>query len=234
MRLPLAPPAHAVVDRILSAPPAQTVVFDADGTLWRGDVGEDFLRFLGTEGKLPRHPEPGVYERYERIVARDPTEGYAFAVAVMADLDDAQLAAQGRDFFQRRYAGRTFTFVRPLLSALAAAGHLVWVCSASPRWLVSAGAETLGIPSSRVIAVDCELEHGRLTARVLRPLPCGEGKVECLKAKGLAPALGVGNGDLDLPMLAYAQSALVVAPLGEPGNGLVRAAAERGWPVQWS
>jgi phosphoserine phosphatase len=52
-----------------------------------------------------------------------------------------------------------------------------------------------------------------------------------LKEKGIRPVLAVGNGDLDLPMLAWSERALVVAPPGED-NALVREAAGRGWPVQ--
>jgi phosphoserine phosphatase len=77
------------------------------------------------------------------------------------------------------------------------------------------------VPKSRVIAVDPGV----------RPIPCGEGKVLHLKAKGIRPALAVGNGELDLPMLAWAAKAVVVAPRGGPDNRLVEAALARSWPV---
>ena len=64
-----------------------------------------------------------------------------------------------------------------------------------------------------------------------QPVPCGEGKVHGLKQKGVRPALAFGNGDLDLPMLAWAERAVVLAPPAGD-NALTRAAAERGWPVQ--
>ena len=65
------------------------VAFDADGTLWRGDVGEDLLRFLAAQGKLPRYRNRrGVYEEYERRVAKDPADAYARR--------QARAAARGR------------------------------------------------------------------------------------------------------------------------------------------
>jgi phosphoserine phosphatase len=208
------------------------VAFDADGTLWRGDVGEDLLRYLITEGRLPRYRgRTGLYEEYERRVAQDPASGYAFTVEVMEDVEEGALSALCQEFFQRRFAGRLFPFTRPLVQALSGQGYAVWIVSASPTWPVVAGAAALGVPRERVIGVHCDLEAGRLTRRVHTPVPCGEGKVALLRSRGLRPVLGVGNGDLDLQMLAYAERALVIAPHGQD-NALVRAALERRWPVQ--
>src|SRR5262245_42735214 len=93
--LPLSPDARAVVDQVLAAArPGQAVAFDADGTLWRNDVGEDLLRALIAEDRLPRHPgRRDLYEEYEARVARDPASGYAFAAEVMEGWEEAALQA---------------------------------------------------------------------------------------------------------------------------------------------
>jgi phosphoserine phosphatase len=93
------------------------------------------------------------------------------------------------------------------------------------------GAKALGIPPERVIAVTSVVEQGLLTSQLHRPIPCGEGKVEALKAKSVVPVLAVGNGELDLPMLSYAKAGWAVAPHGEGGNQLIEEANRRGWPV---
>lgn len=217
---------------VVEGPPPE-VAFDADGTLWRGDVGEDFLRFLAIEGELPHAPTgQGVYGEYERRVAVDPADAYAYAVEVMAGVALERLVQLCRKYFDLRYAGRVFPFVRPALAALQHRGCSPWVVSASPRWIVQAGAAALGLDPDRVIGVSCPVREGRLTGVVDLPVPCGEGKVARLRERGVRPDLAVGNGELDLPMLAYAKRAVVVAPHGDPGNGLVRAALSRGWPVQ--
>src|SRR5438132_1254695 len=58
--------------------PGALAVFDADGTLWRDDVGEAFLRHLVSLGwvRLPDGSDP--YEAYERAVDRDKACGDAF------------------------------------------------------------------------------------------------------------------------------------------------------------
>ncbi len=228
----LNPQALKVVEPLLAAPgEGRAVCFDADGTLWRGDVGEDLLRFLVAEDRLPAHPgERDLYARYDRLHEARPIEAYAFAVEAMAGLDEQRLKQWCEKFFADRFLGRLFGFARPLLAAFTAAGYQPWIVSASPRWIVEAGAIALGV--TQWIAVDCELEAGALTGRVKRPLPAGEGKVALLQQAGVKPVFAAGNGELDLPMLEFASTRLVVAPWGDEGNQLVRTAEARGWPVQ--
>lgn len=224
--------AQAVVDRVLaSAQPGSVVVFDADGTLWRGDAGEELLRYLIHQDKLPRYPgRKDLYQEYERRLGVDPVEAYGWSAQVMADMLESELQTLCSNFFEARFAGRLFPWTRPLIDALQGRGLLVWICSASPRWIIEPGARLLGVKG--VIAVETRVVDGRLTDALLLPVPAGVGKVGQLKARGLAPVLGVGNGELDLPMLAFSQAALVIAPHADPGNRLVLEAKARGWPVQ--
>jgi|APLak6261675434_1056106.scaffolds.fasta_scaffold05078_2 phosphoserine phosphatase len=201
------------------------VVFDADGTLWRGDVGEDFLRFAIARGLLP-----GSYAHYEALLAQSPAKAYGWCVEIMAGLEEAELQAACDAFFHERYRGRIFPFVRPMLAQLTAAGCTPWICSASPRWAVLPGAKALGIESRHVIGVTCALDGSRLSGVVDQPVPVGPGKVTWLERRGVAPALGVGNGDFDLDMLAFSRRALVISP-PDSSNQLVREARARGWAI---
>lgn len=227
--LALPPPVLAVLDRALSGAPGP-VVFDADGTLWRGDAGEDLLRYLVAEG-LVTSSGGSVYGEYERILERDHAAAYAFAVEVMAGLAQPRLERLCAEFFARRYAGRLFPWVRPLLSNLGERGFPVWLCSASPRWIIEAAADHLGIARANVLGVDAELDGDLLTRRIKQPVTCGPGKVTWLQRRGVAPVLAFGNGDLDLDLLAFAANAVVVAPFDDPPSFLVQQARARGWPV---
>ncbi|MBX7116718.1 MAG: haloacid dehalogenase-like hydrolase [Myxococcaceae bacterium] len=229
----LPPSARAQLQALLDAGPRPgAVAFDADGTLWRGDVGEDLLRYLLARQLLPAVAgRPGVYEEYERRVAKDPADAYGWAVEIMAGVNETQLNEHCEQFFAQRYTGRVFHYVRPLLKALEGLGLHSYVVSASPVWAVIPGAKALGIAPERVVAVSSEVEQGVLTDRLLRPIPCGEGKVHALKARGVEPVLAVGNSELDLPMLRYAKAGWAVAPFGEGGNPLVHEANRLGWPV---
>jgi phosphoserine phosphatase len=191
------------------------VAFDADGTLWRGDVGDELVRDLGR------------FVEYERRVSEDPIAGYTWAAEILEGMDEAELLERCTRLFARQ---QLFDFVRPLLARLTAADADVYIVSASPRWAVLPGARLLGVSDDRVIAVDADLD-GRRIGRVRRPIPCGPGKVHHLEARKLRPAVAFGNGDLDEPMLAYARAAVVVAPFSGPDNGLVHVAGRNRWPV---
>lgn len=227
--VPLAfpPKVLALVEQVLAGEPGPAV-FDADGTLWRGDVGEDLLRYFGVSGLVAR---PNVYAEYERVHERDPAAAYAFAVRAMEGLEQGKLDALCLDFFSSRYLGRVFPWVRPLFARLTERGFPIWLCSASPRWIVEAAADRLGVPRAQVIGVDAELDGAVLSRRIVAPVTCGPGKVTWLERKGVAPVIGFGNGELDLDMLAFCRHAVVVAPPDAAPNALVREAAVRGWPV---
>lgn len=210
----------------------KAVAFDADGTLWRGDVGEDFLRKAALEERYPAMKgRRGLFEEYERRVAADPASAYAFCVELLEGASEAEVRGDGQAFFDARFKGRIFQAAKTLTAALAKAGYDVWVVSASPHWQVVPGALALGIPEERVIAVSCAVTDGVLRLPVVQPVPCFEGKVRQLQSRGIRPVLALGNGELDLPMLAYAERAIAVAPHGEAGNALVREAQRRSWPI---
>lgn len=224
-------PVQQVVDALVAeGGQGRAVVFDADGTLWRGDVGEDLLRLLG-QRRLLGPKSDGVYARYEEVLGSDHAAAYAFAVEVLAGFDEAELQRLCDDFFAARYLGRVFRFVRPLLARLTTAGFVPWICSASPRWAVLPGARALGVDPAHVIGVTCDVDAGRLTGHVTQPVTCGPGKVAWLTRHGVRPAAAFGNGELDLDMLEFAQRAVVVAPLDGPDNALVAEGRRRGWPI---
>lgn len=221
----LPPPVTALIDTIARAHAGQSVVFDADGTLWRGDAGEDFLRYAIHRGIFEAS-----YDRYEKLLGESHARAYAYCVEVMRDLTQTELEQACTTFFAERIVGRIFPFVRPLLARLKEAGCPVWICSASPRWVVVPGAVALGIPVNQVIGVTCSIRDGKLTGEVELPVPVGPGKVTWLERAKLQPALGVGNGDFDVDMLAFSRHALVISPR-DSRNQLVLDGLSRGWPI---
>lgn len=212
--------------KLRAAPEGAAVAFDADGTLWRGDVGEDFLRYAAAQGFVARD----AYRTYEAHLAVDLATAYGFCAQVLAGRTEAWVEAEAQRFFDQRFAGRVFRYVRPLLAAVARKGLQPWIVSASPRWLVQAGARRLGMPAEQVLAVSVPVVDGKLTGAVQRPVPCGAGKAAVLRAAGVRPFFALGNGAIDVDMLAAAEHALVVAPRDED-TPLVHEALRRHWPI---
>lgn len=211
--------------------PGDHAVFDADGTLWSGDIGEGFHEALVAEGVLA----PETLAEYARLLSVDYAEAYAYGTRCLAGLDAAWLRERAGAYFLSHYARRVFPEMRALLSALAGAGVTPWVASASYRRLVEAGARHLGIPAERVFAMTLREANGRTTDELERPLVTREGKAQLLAARfSPLPALVAGNSANDLPMLRLAQKAALVVN-GEDGrdpktgDDLMEEARARGW-----
>ena len=75
--------------------------------------------------------------------------------------------------------------------ALEKAGVENYVVSASPEVYVKSTAKSLGVSPSRVRAIRVEVEGGRMTTKVVHPVPYGEGKVENVRQLLLSRPNGV-------------------------------------------
>src|SRR6266849_4429806 len=149
--------------------------FDADGTLWREDVGEAFLRHLVAIGwvRLPDGSDP--YEAYERAVDRDKRTGYAYAAQLQEGLLAAEVAAEAERFARSWVPRRLVRAALELRAACVESGLRTVVISASPLPIVRAAAPLAGIAEHA--AIEVRIQAGRFTREVLEPIPYAEGKV---------------------------------------------------------
>jgi len=210
-----------------AAVPGGVAAFDADGTLWREDVGDAFLRHLVGIGwvRLPDGRDP--YEAYERAVERDKRSGYAYAAQLQAGLDEAEVAAEAERFARSWVPRRLVRAALELRAACVESGLRPVVVSASPLPIVRAAAPLAGFSDFAGIAVRVRDSH--FTAEVLDPVTYAEGKVQAAARFG---PLIVACGDSlagDLPLLSAARVAAVVAP--STGSPLRDEALRRGWPI---
>ena len=207
-------------------------VFDADGTLWREDVGEAFLRHLVHLGwvALPDGRDP--YQAYEEAVARDRAGGYAYAAQLTAGLLAAQVQAEAQRFAAHWIHPRLITETQALLALCRDAGLGCAVVSASQIDIVRAAVPHAGISWERCAGMSTRVdEAGRYTDALVEPLTYAEGKVAMAASRGWHP-LQVAGGDShtgDLALLAAARVAVVVASSAE--TPLALEAARRGWIV---
>ena len=204
-------------------------VFDADGTLWREDVGEAFLRHLVSLGwvRLPDGSDP--YEAYERAVDRDRAAGYAYAAQLQSGLEVDRLRAEAVRFAASWVPERRVADTGKLLEQCRAAGLITQVVSASALPIVLAAAPLLGFPQELCRGIEVEVRDGRFTDRVIQPLTYGAGKLAVL-GKRARVALACGDSwQGDLALLEAAEVAVAVAPTA--GSPLATEARRRGWFV---
>ena len=209
--------------------PSGLAVFDADGTLWRDDVGEAFLRHLVSLGwvKLADGTDP--YAAYERAVDRDRQTGYAYAAQLQAGLEVGALGAEAERFARAWVPPRLIRDTLALRELCEQAGLVPVVISASALPIVLAAAPLAGIPRERCRGIEVRIQQGRFTAEVVQPITYADGKMVAAEKVGRV-ALACGDSFTgDLPMLKAARLAVVVAP--RSGSPLASEAQARGWPV---
>jgi len=223
---------RALAERVRAAGcdlPGGVALFDADGTLWREDVGEAFLRHLVSLGlvQLPDGSDP--YEAYERAVDRDRARGYAYAAQLQAGLEVRRVEAEARRFAADWVPPRLVGDVTRLRELSESAGLLPMVVSASALPIVVAAAPLAGFAIDRCRGIEVIVRDGRFTTEVLQPIAYAAGKIAAVRKAGRI-ALACGDSLTgDLAMLEAAQVAVVVAP--RSGSPLSAEAQRRGWPV---
>lgn len=212
------------------------LAFDGDGTLWSGDVGDDFFRgFLAQE----RIETPAAYGM--RALARAfGMEDRGSISALAHDLFEAYLA--GRVPEERVYEWVTCAcagWARDEVLALAratvehdalgsrvqresarvlawarSAGIEVFVVSASPRVIVEEAARTLGVDEAHVLAATPLYDGRVMRAAVDLPIPYGVGKVTRLRERlgGRPLYAAFGDNAFDIPLLSAALISVAVRP----------------------
>ena len=204
-------------------------VFDADGTLWREDVGEAFLRHLVSLGwvRLPDGSDP--YAAYERAVERDRAQGYAYAAQLQAGLEVGRVQEEAERFAASWVPPRRIPAAQALLEVCQAAGLAPLVVSASPLGIVLAAASLAGFGRERCRGVEVAIRDGRFTSDVVKPITYAEGKIAAARKAGRI-ALACGDSYTgDLPVMEAAQVAVAMAPAS--GSPLAAEAQKRGWFV---
>lgn len=194
-------------------------VFDADKTLWGDDLGEAFFKWLIKNKKLVNMDyTQDIYSEYERKLAIDRQEGYAWIVSLMAGVPETELKKWSADFFKHHFVHKIYQPQKQLIASLHKKGIPVWIVSASNRWIIEAGAAWLNIPADHVIGIDLIIDKGILTNAVKQPVTYKQGKILALQQHTKLPILlasGDSVGDQQLLEQASILSLLITHELDQ-------------------
>lgn len=226
------PRVEASLEAMLATGGPGVACFDADGTLWSGDVVVSFIE--ETLERLPARRTPGFDQILRRVLGEINYETARLQHAVFAGLEAAVAADWAEASFTARIESTVYDRVWNLVRQLEAAGIEVWICSGSPEWLIQPGAARLGIPSERVLASRPSLHDGRFGPEPL-VVTAGPGKAEAVRRHiGDSLFFAAGDSMSDFEMLSMARHRLVLAPPDHDGRlgGLAEEARRLGWWVQ--
>ncbi len=226
----------AEIEALHAARPGGIVATDGDGTLWSGDVGDDLFDAFVEHARVeeparvaldrearefcidPSGPPASVARRiWDAFVAGKYPEERAYEMNAwcFAGWTHDEVAAFARDVLVRRgLASRLHAELARVLDGVRRAGIAIVLVSASPRAIVEAAADLVGIDVANVVAATPRYDGARMRAEVDRPIPYGAGKVDRLRAKVGERAVLAAFGDnvFDLAMLAHAEIAFAVRP----------------------
>lgn len=226
----------AEIEAVAIANPGGIVATDGDGTLWSGDFGEDLFDAFVEHGRV-EEPARVAIDREAREFSIDAS-GKPATVArriwdayVAGDYPEErvcelntwcfagwtrdEVATFAREVVERRgLASRLHAELGRVLEGVRRAGIEIILVSASPRAIVEAAANLVGIDVANVVAATPRYDEKTLLTDVARPIPYGAGKVDGLRARIGERAVYAAFGDnvFDLAMLAHADLAFAVRP----------------------
>jgi len=224
------------LERHLEASTPCALAFDADGTLWSGDVGDDVFRFAVARGKLRQAARAALeheansrgfpvfsdlnetaahlFDQYvagrypEREMCELMTWCYAgYTVTEMRELALEALRAS-------RHSERLHEELRPVLERMRQRGVRTVVISASPRITVEQATRLWGFQPSDIAASTPALEQGVIASRMNGEVPYAAGKVSAGRALlGAAKwVASFGDNIFDLEMMHEAALGVAVRP----------------------
>jgi phosphatidylglycerophosphatase C len=227
----------ARIEAKVRARPGGVIATDGDGTLWSGDVGEDFFLAFLDHGRV----EPAAVDVLRRDalehslsdagtgsdVARRIYAAYlegAYPEERVCELmtwcfagwTRAEAQSFARDVLDRsNLANRLHGELLTVLDRARASGVDTILVSASPFAVVREAGSRLGFDEASIVAALPRYRDDVMMAEVDRPIPYGPGKVTRLRERiGAERTLYAAFGDnlFDVPLLASAAVPVAVRP----------------------
>ena len=198
--------ARPAADGAAPAPPL--AAFDADGTLWPGDVNDRLLRYQAKHNlrEVKDLLDPVKYREEKQRAWRCREFARRQAGFCIEEIKEQLRAALKEEPLP------AFPFQRELISCLKERGFRIFVVTASVQWLVEEAVSKENLPADRIIGIRTRLQKGRLTDQIERPITIGEGKREAFLqlSGGRPPLFAAGDSPGDKELLESASLSLLV------------------------
>lgn len=212
--------------------------FDADGTLWPGDVGITFFKYQIENALLPH-----LSLSFEEFLNKKQKESLPETLLWMAQVNKGVSLKTlqqwvGQSLEPLLNLSSVFQDIRTIVTYLLKNKVEVYIVSASFKWTLEPLAKIFHIPFKNVLGVTTKVNQGLLTEELDGCITWNQGKVEALlkATKGRKPFLSAGNTLNDLPLLESAthmRLTVASAPKEKINHSseqaLLKIAKERNW-----
>jgi HAD superfamily phosphoserine phosphatase-like hydrolase len=201
-------------------------LFDADGTLWRDDVADDFTKWSLSAGHL-HHGH--LWDEYLRIYRDDHPAGCRYLLRLYAGLRHEALQQHIRTWW-REHANRNWVVEAvEAMHHLAERGNEIWIVTGSPTDTMLPLCDML--PVQRVLGMDFAVHDGVITGE-LDGISCADegkaDKVRSMLATDQRVVFAAGNGTLDRWMIELSEG---VRWSVYPNSDFLQFSRAQGWHI---
>lgn len=175
-------------------------IFDADGTMWRDDVADDFAKWMMAQGHVPGGDE--IWAEYVRIYRQDHAKGCEHMLSFYRGLTEQQFHAHIFHWWKHCAHRHWVPEVLEALYWLADRHYTIWVVTGSPTDTMLPLCDFL--PVHAIVGMDFELdEHRVITGRHAGTSCADAGKARKVRELWGAGSIlfAAGNGSLDAAMM---------------------------------
>ena len=210
--------------------------FDADGTLWSSDMGENFFDYKIENKLVPLPADP--WAHYNHLKTISHPEAYLWLAQILKGVPLTTVRAWAEQAVAAK-PPPIFEAQRKVLAKLKELEVETYIVTASIKWAVEPGARRLGLTDDHVIGIETAIDaEGRVTDQQKGVITYREGKAQAILARtgGVAPYFASGNTEGDKWLLEGASSLRLVMSSAPEGSEnwptekiMLDLAEQRGW-----
>lgn len=177
--------------------------FDADGTLWDTDLGENFFYHQIDHKQVALPPNPFEHYLEMKKINDDPRKAYVWLAQINQGQSLEQVRKWAKEAFEAIKPNPIFSEQQRLIDLFKNHGVRIYIITASIKWAVEPGAVALGLGNENVIGVETLVKDGIVTDIASLPITYRAGKVEALlkQTQNVYPFFASGNSMGDYEML---------------------------------
>ena len=235
---------EALKEQILATqkatPGPHYAAFDADGTLWDSDLGEQFFQYQIDHCNLAKLKGVDPWDYYLTTKEVDPVKAYLWLAQISEGVPLAQVREWAKECVEKKGA-RIFQSQKKWIQWLQSQNIEVFIVTASIQWAVEPAGELVGIPFENVIGIQTQIDDkGVVTSDLKGVVTWRDGKAKAIleRTQGVRPIFCSGNTYGDIALLETSVGArLSIQTQSEPNslfeeeNKLLVHAQKMNWPV---
>ena len=217
-----------------------TAAFDADGTLWPGDVGRTFFHYQVEKGLFKEKiMDPSL--EFNRIAKeRGRKAALIWLAQIQSGVSLEQMNGWVKDFLKEN-PFKIFRFQKYLIEWMVSKSISVFIVSSSLKWILDQALQKWPIPKDNVIGVQTWVEKGIITDKPIWPAPIHADKVSSFQKRNpkIRPVFVAGNTLSDQALLELSSYIRLVVATAQPADRnyeserkLLGIAKDRNWFYQ--